>query len=231
MHVNFNAEGSLGHVTFLYLYSQSEGLQQTDARRDHSLDQVYSSFASDSSEQKDYPSLHLRHIDSEPDNESLPSLGPPVRVLSPDYLGDTANHKKSSKEYQTTHSNHNHRNHISPFTRDTRSASPSVSPRGCNSDMVPLRVKSLDYVLNCKGDNLSRYKDIENQPSKQDTGKCLDKKSDEKCAENVLTNEESISRVPMTPVNCDKAKKREKIVDNFLSEEEIKLESDMAKFY
>lgn len=192
---------------------------------------MYSSFASDSSEKKDYPTLHLRHIDSEPDNESLPSLGPPIRVLSPEYLGDGANRTKSSEEFQNTHSNHNHRNHVSPFKRDTRSASPSISPRDCNSDTVPLRVKSLDYILNCKGDNLSRNSDFENRSSKVDTSKSMDKKSDEKCVENFLTNEESISNVPVTPVNCDKPRKREKIVDNFLSEEEIKLESDMAKFY
>lgn len=193
----------------------------------HSLDQIYPSFNTDSPADTSNPSLHICSKDKGGNSGNVSDPRPPTRVMSPAYLGKSEIHKSASSESQVNHQHTNtgsHKNGLK-FSRDSRSVSPLLTSKGNYSHQSASRVKSLDHLTHDKG--LNSFHKSNNCDMINMNG---ESEGDE-ITEKVPYNVDETALKCEVPLNCDKTRKREKIEDNFLTDEEIQIESLSADLY
>ena len=196
----------------------------------HSLDQVYSSFNRDNSIKTCNPTLHIKHPDKGANTESLPELRPPIRVTSPLYLGKSEIHGSNPSSSLSSLQIHHH--HLNKDTqqdslklkRDSRSESPKLNIKGCNSKQSVSKVRSLELLFEKKDTKHSREK-----------GNCdivfVNGEHEINGTENEINNKLD-NKTEKVPFDVGKCGKREMIfIDNFLTDEEIRKESLSADLY
>lgn len=205
-----------------FLFSPSEENPFLPGEKKQSLEKIYSGLIGDGKSKNDCQVLHIQKSASPANLKPKTELGPPTRVTSPDYLRSSVH--VSSNGINKSHFNNqdNTQKQNGRVLRDSRSASPaSAVSKLSNSDSNARRVMSLEHFEN---NNSSESEDHRNKRNLHEKGGFQLKNNNFKhsCDTNELSDQNTGS---------DFSTKREKIIDNFLTDDEIKRESLCADLY